>query len=163
MNKKIGLILCTLFIIVAVVAIDIVTKNWIVTNLPLGGGFPVIDYFFNIVNVRNFGGAFSILQHKRIFFIFMNITVPVLMIVFLRGKILKSFAYATAVAMICGGSIGNLIDRLKYGYVIDFLQFGTFPVFNGADSFITTGVVFLALLMIGDELREAKAKEEREG
>ena len=135
-----------IFIIVA----DRLSKNWITEHILLNDGFPVIQGFFNIVNVRNFGGAFSIFQHQKLLFISMGALVPIFLLIFLREK-LSELKYLITSTMIIGGAIGNLIDRLLFGYVIDFLQFGTFPVFNIADSFITTGVILLAYFMMKED------------
>ncbi len=144
-----------------IVVLDRISKQWIVTNIFLNDGFPVIKGFFNIVYVRNFGGAFSILQHKKYLFMVMGIAVPVLLIYFLKDKFSR-LSYLIAASMIVGGAIGNLIDRFCFGYVIDFLQFGRFPVFNVADSFITVGVTFLAVLMIIDDFSQKKSAQPEE-
>lgn len=80
----------------------------------------------------------------------MGALVPIYLLYFLRNKLLE-IKYVIPIAMIIGGAIGNLLDRLMFGYVIDFLQFGSFPVFNVADSFITTGVILLAFFMMRDD------------
>jgi signal peptidase II len=80
----------------------------------------------------------------------MGILIPIFLLLFMRKK-LGDLRYLIPSAMIIGGAIGNLIDRLAFGYVIDFLQFGSFPVFNVADSFITTGVILLSFSMLRDD------------
>jgi len=136
------------------------TKTWIQDQFALHESASVIDGFFNITYVQNTGVAFGI---------FSSIISPVksvLLSVFTAFAAIVVVAYSVrsparnrllqvALALILGGALGNLYDRLAYGYVVDFLEFyiGTYhwPVFNIADSAITIGVVLLALEIIRNE------------
>ena len=136
------------------------TKTWIQDQFALHESASVIDGFFNITYVQNTGVAFGI---------FSSIISPVksvLLSVFTAFAAIVVVAYSVrsparnrllqvALALILGGALGNLYDRLAYGYVVDFLEFyiGTYhwPAFNIADSAITIGVVLLALEIIRNE------------
>ncbi len=141
-----------------VVVFDQVTKLMIVGALQLGDSHRVAP-FFNIVRWHNTGAAFSFLHDadgwQRWFFVGLGAAAAVFIVWMLRshgGQRLFSWA----LALILGGAIGNVIDRLVHGYVVDFLQFHhrgwAFPSFNVADSAITVGAVLLIL----DELRRVR-------
>jgi len=130
---------------------DQFTKVLIVSSYQLGEGFAVTD-FFNIVRVHNEGAAFSFLASaggwQRWFFTGLGLVAAGVMVWMLKkhpGQKLFGFA----IACILGGAIGNVIDRVLYGYVVDFLDFYHagihFPAFNVADSGITLGAACLIL------------------
>ncbi len=130
---------------------DQFTKVLIVSSYQLGEGFAVTS-FFNIVRVHNEGAAFSFLASaggwQRWFFTGLGVVAAAVMVWMLKkhpGQKLFGFA----IACILGGAIGNVIDRVVYGYVVDFLDFHYagihFPAFNLADSGITLGAACLIL------------------
>ena len=136
---------------VVVLLVDQFTKVLIVSSYQLGEGFPVTG-FFNIVRVHNQGAAFSFLASaggwQRWFFTALGLVAASVMVWMLKkhpGQKLFGFA----IACILGGAIGNVLDRVLYGYVIDFLDFYHagihFPAFNVADSGITLGAACLIL------------------
>lgn len=107
----------------------------------------------SLTYVQNRGGAFSILEGKRKFFIIVSIV----LILFLCYMIFKSTnnLYKFSFSLIVGGAMGNLFDRVAKGYVVDFIDIKVIPVFNLADFFITCGVLLLIFLMLkegGEEL-----------
>ena len=139
----------------AVVVLDIATKAWIVRAFTLGETVEVTS-FFNLVLMYNRGAAFSFLATaggwQRWFFTGVTIVIGAGILYMLRrqvGNALVSFA----LALVLGGALGNLFDRLMFGYVIDFVQLhaaGYFwPAFNVADSAISVGVA----LLVWDSLR----------
>ena len=144
---------------VLVVVVDQMTKLWIMNNFALHEQHNIIPGFFNLVYVTNTGAAFGFLAGEKswlrqVFFI--GVAIAALgVIVFAYGHLKKQgrlFVYA--LGLIAGGAVGNLIDRLRYGSVIDFLDFylGSYhwPAFNAADSAITVGV---GLFMLGTLLQ----------
>jgi len=139
-----------------VVLLDQITKITIARMFREGESKPVTG-FFNLVLAYNRGAAFSFLQHESGWqrYLFSGIAVAaVVLIVYLLRKHAGQRMFCWALALIMGGALGNLLDRIAYGHVIDFLEFyltgvGTFPAFNIADSAITIG----AFLFIFDELR----------
>lgn len=143
---------------VAVMLVDQFTKTLILGWFQLGDVRPVTD-FFNLVRVHNTGAAFSFLAGasgwQRWFFITLGIVVSGFIVWMIRSHPQEKL-FCFAVTMIMGGALGNVIDRLLHGYVVDFLQFrfsvlepifhgGFFPSFNVADMAITLGAVCLIL------------------
>lgn len=120
--------------------------------------FVVIDGFFNITYAENEGAAFSILQGKRIYFIIITFVVIIGLVIYLLKENAKGIEKICLI-LIMAGAIGNLIDRIIHGYVIDFLDFNIFgydfPIFNVADSYITIGVI----LFILNELMKGNKKD----
>lgn len=149
-----------LLAIVVLVTIDQFSKYLITQNLFDGvKEIKLIDNFFYITNVKNYGAGFSILQNQRIFLII----VTIIAIIFVAYLLIKSKnsepLNRVCYILIIGGAIGNLIDRITLGYVIDFLDFYIFgydfPVFNLADCFLTVGC-FLLIISILLETKRVK-------
>ena len=146
-------------IAVAVVIVDQLTKLWIMTTFALHEQQNIIPGFFDLVYVTNTGAAFGFLAGsktwlRQAFFVAVSI-VALIVIVYAYGHLKKQgriFVYA--LGLIAGGAVGNLIDRLRFGSVVDFLDFylGSYhwPAFNAADSAITVGV---ALFLLGTLLQ----------
>jgi signal peptidase II len=147
-----------------VVIIDQLTKLWIMTNFALHEQQKVIPGFFDLVYVTNTGAAFGFLAGNRswlrqVFFVGVAI-VALVVIVYAYGHLRKqSKIFAYSLGLIGGGAMGNLIDRLRFGSVVDFLDFylGShhWPAFNAADSAITVGV---GLFLLGTFLQHLEEK-----
>jgi signal peptidase II len=145
-----------LAITILVVLLDQATKAWILTTLKLHEGFPLIDGFFNIVHVRNPGAAFGFLAgapplFRSIFFVAVTVAAIALILHYLRVNRIEEPYLVSALALILAGAVGNLIDRIRFGEVVDFLDvyIGShhWPAFNVADSAITVGAgVLMAAL-----------------
>ena len=141
--KKLTIYSIVLFVI------DLVTKILITNFMRVGDQIKIIPNFFSIMYVRNTGAAFSILENSRFFFIIAGILVLIFIYLFLvRNKTLSMYLII-CYSMLIGGIIGNLYDRIVYGYVVDFLSFNIFgyyfPVFNIADSFIVISIILLII------------------
>lgn len=146
-----------------VIILDYITKKLIVNNLDLGEQISVIGNFFLITSHRNRGAAFGILQDQRIFFII--ITIAILAgIVWYFNSVRKSARAILLIGLtlVFGGAIGNFVDRVRFGEVVDFVQlnFGTytFPIFNVADSAIVIGVILIILDTLIEIRKEQKGK-----
>jgi signal peptidase II len=136
-----------------VVLLDQFTKGLILRYLPFNKTIPVVKGFFNITHVLNPGGAFGLMANlspilRSIIFLFISSVAVVLIFYFYKKTPTHHSWLAAAFALIFGGAIGNLIDRIRFGMVIDFLDFyvGTlhWPAFNIADSAISIGMgIFL--------------------
>jgi signal peptidase II len=130
---------------------DQFTKIWIIGTYQLGDSLP-LSSFFNLVRVHNNGAAFSFLAQaggwQRWFFTGLG-TLAALLMVWLLKKHAGQKLFGFAIACVLGGAVGNVIDRVLYGYVVDFLDFHYagihFPAFNLADSAITLGAACLIL------------------
>jgi signal peptidase II len=140
-----------------IVALDQILKIYIHTHYQLGESLPILNGFFNITYVRNFGAAFGFLgdSHPAFREIFFLMTPPIALIIILlilRGVPDDDRLQTLALSGVFGGAIGNYIDRLRFRYVIDFLDFHiqekyTWPAFNIADMAIVGGVGLLLFLM----------------
>lgn len=129
-------------IVILIFSLDQLTKFIVSRTLALNQSIPVIKNIFHLTLIHNKGAAFGILRNQVPLFIFTSIFAIVLIISGLKKKGAKS-SYTIALSLILAGALGNLVDRLFLGYVIDFLDLGIWPVFNIADSAISIGAVLL--------------------
>ncbi len=131
-----------------VIAVDQVTKALVIHSLSHGrvinlfGGLVLLDYTVNS------GAAFGILRARGLLFILVAVLVSGFIVVSYRRVVTSPLPTRIALGLILGGAIGNLIDRLRLGHVVDFIDLGWWPVFNLADSSIVIGVVLLALFAL---------------
>jgi len=146
-----------------IVALDQITKAAIVEKFSLHESHSVIDGLFNIVYVMNPGAAFGFLADaselfRRIFFTGITVTVILLIIYYIVKSKLQNTLYLISLTLIFSGAVGNLIDRIRYGAVVDFLDvyIGTahWPAFNVADSSISIGAVLMIYGMIVQRKKE---------
>ncbi|MCD4781505.1 MAG: signal peptidase II [Candidatus Omnitrophica bacterium] len=141
-------IVISLLITFTVVAIDRLTKSFFANLLFIGETIPVIKKIFHLTLVHNTGIAFGFFKDQGIVFIVIPIFLIILLIFnvyyYRQNNQALSRLYIIAFSLILGGAIGNLIDRIAFGYVIDFLDFMVWPVFNVADSAITIGASLVA-------------------
>ncbi len=151
-------LLVWLGIAMLVVVLDQITKTLILGAFQYGDSRHVTD-FFNIVRVHNTGAAFSFLAGasgwQRWFFVGLGVVASLFILWMLRTQGHQKL-FAFALSLILGGAVGNVVDRLLHGYVVDFLDFhwsgSHFPAFNVADSAISVG----AALLIFDEIRRVR-------
>ena len=113
----------------------------------------IIPSFFSITYVRNTGAAFSIMENSRVLFIIIALVSLILIYKYLiMNKVINKFLMISY-SMLIGGIMGNMVDRILYGYVIDYLSFNifgySFPIFNLADTFIVVSIIMLLLYEIG--------------
>jgi signal peptidase II len=149
-----------ILLVAATLAFDRWTKALIQKRFGLNESIPVIDGFFNITYVRNTGVAFGIfdplsLPAKSVLLSVFTAFAAVVVIVYSVRSSVRNRLLQIALALILGGALGNLYDRIAYGYVIDFLEFYArsyhWPSFNVADSAISIGVALLALEILRNE------------
>ena len=153
-----------LVVAAGLVGIDRLTKWLIVQNIRLGESVPGIKIgdkrLIDITNIRNEGAAFGIMQGRQTFLIVVSLLLTVgAVAVMFSGKV-KSKTVIASITLIVAGGIGNLIDRISQGYVVDFieLQFINFAVFNFADMCVVSGACLMFLSVVSDEIREYKAR-----
>ena len=134
-----------------VVVLDQITKYLTVANIPLHSQVPFLPGFLNLTYVRNTGAAFSSFEGMQWLFalVFAIFTLLILWEYFKKPMGFSKFD-RLCIAAIYGGGLGNMIDRVRMGYVVDMIEtdFMTFPVFNVADIFITCGCVALLVSLI---------------
>jgi signal peptidase II len=131
-----------------VVVLDQLTKFLAYSNI--SQSIPIIGGIFHLTLVKNTGAGFGILQGQQWLLVFISIFV-VGLILFYYDKIPKKGLAKAWVAMLLGGTIGNLIDRIRLGFVIDFLDFRIWPAFNIADSAITIGAIGLIFYLMREK------------
>lgn len=131
------------------VLVDFVTKRWAMGSFSQGGEKEVITNVFRLTYVENRGAAFGLFQNRRYVFIIITV-IMVCLILALAYKKRKSLFVSLSSALVVSGALGNLIDRVFLGYVIDFIDFCfiDFPVFNVADCFVCIGAALLAIYFI---------------
>ena len=130
-----------------IILIDQLTKFLIKTNFQLNQSLPLIKNIFHLTYRHNYGAGFGILQQQTLILIFISIIVIGIILYYFDRIKEKEKLLQVLVGFILGGAIGNLIDRAAYGFVIDFLDFQIWPVFNIADSFATIGVIGLIIYL----------------
>ena len=146
-----------------VTLLDQFTKGIILRYLPYNKTIPVIKGFFNITHVLNPGGAFGLMANlnpvlRSIIFLFISSMAVGIIFYFYRKTPEKYSLLSAAFALIFGGAIGNLIDRVRFGMVVDFLDFYAgnlhWPAFNVADSAITIGICIFLYYLIFKKMPE---------
>lgn len=143
-----------------VLALDILTKWLVQTRMALGESIPLIPGVFHLTYVLNPGAAFGILQDRRLFFIAVALLTVGAIVFFatrMQPRDRRGFL-PLALGLLLGGAMGNLIDRIRFGQVIDFFDFRVWPVFNVADSAITVGVGLLIFYLYREGAQEKKAR-----
>ena len=152
-------------IVVLIIAADQSSKYWVVNNIGLTDSFTVIPKVIDFVYVKNTGAAFSFLSDKTYGIVILS----VISVVFCIGVIFSMIKYKPknkllniSLALMISGAIGNLIDRIARGYVIDFIEttFIKFPVFNVADIAITVGAVMVIIyILFFDKTKNSEGQE----
>ena len=132
--------------ILALIGLDQWVKHWVVANIAL-------NQVIKAIPLQNRGAAFSILQNQKYFFVILTVLVIGAAMVYLVKNYQKSLWLVLSLVLIISGGIGNFIDRLHLGYVVDMVQldFIDFAIFNVADSYLTVGVLLLILILWKEE------------
>ena len=149
----------TIIISIILLCIDQISKLLVVNLLTKTDSITIIKNFFYLTYINNDGAAFSILVGKRIFLILIAVLVTVMLIRYIKKNNIQNKLELVSISLIIGGSLGNLMDRVVRGYVIDFLDFKifnyNFPIFNLADVCITLGVILLSIHYFKTDYKKA--------
>ncbi len=155
-------------LIALIVSLDQWTKHWITVALPFEESDPimVIDQFLHITHHRNYGASWGLFQGQTVFFTVVTILALGVFTFFAKDMAFKAKpVYSTGLTLLIGGTVGNFIDRLRLGYVVDFIDtyiFGyNFPIFNVADMALTVGMALFAFDII--ILEPIRMKENTDG
>ncbi|WP_125981565.1 signal peptidase II [Loigolactobacillus iwatensis] len=145
---------------ILIICADQGLKYWIVSNISLNQTQTVMPGLLSLTHLRNTGAAWSILEGQRWFFYVITLVAVAIIcyLLFTQGK--KNWLFALGLSFMLAGAIGNFIDRLRLGYVVDMFQldFINFPIFNIADSSLTIGVILIfCYLIFFDEKRGTTA------
>ena len=128
---------------ILVFILDQLVKHAVLGSMHLGESIPIIKDVFHITFVLNPGAAFGMLEHQRWIFIVVALLVVVLALVFYKHIQRESLITRIGAGLLLGGALGNLLDRIQSGLVVDFLDFRIWPVFNIADIAICGGAAML--------------------
>lgn len=153
LGERIRTAACLFFIASAVVIIDRLAKYLVLDNMVEGQSVQVLPGVFYITLVQNTGAAFGLFSGKNQFFISASLAVIIIISAYAVLSRFKSAYTIVALGLILGGAAGNLIDRLLFGYIIDFLDLRVWPVFNIADSCITAGSCLVVLEILFNKKR----------
>ncbi len=133
-------------IVTTVLVLDQLSKILALKYLKPVGSFPIINNIFRLTYVENRGAAFGILQNQKLFFIiFALLVLGFIWFYTHNNRLNKIMIYGLSLAT--GGIIGNLIDRVRLGFVVDYLHIANFPVFNIADSAVTIGIALISIFI----------------
>lgn len=148
----------SIIIFISILIIDLIIKYLILNNFDLFQSKTIINNFFALTYVQNYGAAFSILEGNRYFFIVITIASIIMMYYLFIFNKKQSDIEVTVYSVLLGGILCNLLDRIIYGYVIDYLDFNlfgyNFPVFNFGDICISISMLILIIIIYKGEKHE---------
>ena len=141
-------------VIEILIVLDQLVKAYVVQNIALGEIKSWIPNFVSLTYLQNRGAAFSILQDQQLLFAVITLVVVVGAIWYLHKHMEDSFWMVLGLTLIIAGGLGNFIDRISQGFVVDMfhLDFINFAIFNVADSYLTVGVIILLIAMLKEEM-----------
>ena len=153
-------LLCLAVAVLSIV-LDILTKQAVVHNMALYEEIPVLGGVLHWKYIQNRGAAFGMLADQRAVFLIISTVAIIGLFIYLIVSHSERMWWMAAIGMLVGGGIGNMIDRIALGYVIDFIYVALidFAVFNIADCFVCVGVGLLIYLTLRDMIKEMKAEK----
>src|SRR5699024_5160881 len=144
----------SLFITIVILILDQITKYIITKTMQIGDSFELIPNFLNIISHRNSCAAWGILSGKMAFFYIITVVILIVLIVFYIKEAKHNLLMQVAISLLFAGALGNFIDRVLNGEVVDFVDtyiFSyNFPIFNVADSSLTIGVLLIIIALLKD-------------
>lgn len=138
----------TALLAILIIIIDQWSKYYISTHMWPGLSIPIVENIFHITYILNPGAAFGILKYKTGFFILITIMLLVAAIYYYPRLPARAVLGRIGLGLLVGGAIGNLIDRIRLGVVIDFFDFRIWPIFNVADMAIVSGVALIVYTLL---------------
>lgn len=156
------LLIVYLIISALVIGLDQWVKYLTVSNIQLGETKSFIPGFLSFTNIRNTGAAWSLLEGKMWFFYIITVIVVVVILYMLVKNSHGNKWFTIGLSLVLAGALGNFIDRLRLGYVVDMFQtdFMNFPIFNVADTALVIGVACIFIYLILDEKAAKDGKNE---
>lgn len=146
------MVIISFVLVLVLVVIDQLVKHWVVASVALNTAHPLLPHVLALTNLRNNGAAWSILEGQQWFFSLVTVVaLAVILYLFYRWR--HNPRLLLPLSFILAGAVGNFIDRIQHGYVVDMFEtlFMNFPVFNVADCCLTIGVVWLVIIIIREE------------
>ena len=147
-----------LFIGFLAIILDQLVKIYVVSNMKLGESIPVVQDIFHLTYVLNPGAAFGILENHRWFFIAICVAILLGVAIFYKSIRRECAMFRYGLGLLLGSAVGNLIDRIQNGLVVDFLDFRIWPVFNIADIAICVGAVMLVVSLLNESWQDEHYK-----
>ena len=151
-KKKVLMSIVDFLLLFLLISVDQYTKTIAVANLKGQGAVPLIRGVLEFNYLENTGAAFGILQNQKVFFIFVAIVIlgAIAFIIFKLPDKRKYTVIHILLVMIAAGAIGNMIDRIRLNYVVDFIYFVliNFPIFNVADIYVTVATAVLIIILL---------------
>lgn len=141
----------------AILAVDQTTKHFALNRLPEGVATPAFGGLFDLTLVMNSGGAFGLFQSWTQLLVILSVAVVLAIVVIVSRRGTLPAMLAVSLALQLGGALGNLVDRVRFASVVDFIDLRVWPIFNVADAAITVGVILLAWFLLACERRRSKA------
>lgn len=144
-----------------VVILDLLSKAWVLRNIPLNGTWapiPALSKFLWFTHVTNTGAAFGLFRGSNTVLMVIAVVVMIAIIVYTRFLTAERWLVLVSLGLQLGGALGNFVSRARFGHVVDFVKVPYWPTFNVADSSIVVGVILLALLVL-TEKREEQPQE----
>ncbi len=136
-------------VIAAIIIADQIVKNAVASNMELNESIPVIADVFHITYIHNTGAAFSLMEGLRILLILLPLLVILAALIYMFKKRKSAHPMLLlSLAFIAGGGLGNVVDRVFFGYVVDYFDFRVFPIFNIADIFVCVGCALLVIYVL---------------
>lgn len=135
-------------IIIGIILVDQLSKYYIQSLMPIGMSIPIIENIFHLTYILNPGAAFGILENQRWFFVVVAFIMLVCILYIYPRIKAEVLSLRLGIALLVGGAIGNVIDRARTGYVVDFFDFRIWPIFNIADIAIVVGVGIIVYYLI---------------
>ncbi|MBN3040153.1 MAG: signal peptidase II [Candidatus Omnitrophica bacterium] len=149
------------FIVAAVVFLsDFIIKSQLNQYTP-ADSYPVIKNIFHITLVHNTGAAFGIFSGYTLPLVFIGLVFTFLFLFYVNKEINKTSLFCLSCGLILGGALNNLYDRISLGYVVDYLDFRIWPVFNLSDTCISIGAVFLSYYLLKQKPSDDKRTKNR--
>ncbi len=142
-----------ILVIGLIVVVDQVSKHLVVTRMAYGETLSLVPNILSLTHVRNFGAAFGLFYRQRALFMGAMLVLVVAVAVLWKEIVRVGSSAVWASACVLGGALGNFLDRIRLGYVVDFVDVGFWPVFNVADSAIVVGTAVLSYVILRAELR----------
>lgn len=144
------------FLILATLVIDQAAKTAVQTLMYLGESIPVLPPVFYLTYIMNPGAAFGLLANQKTLFVTVTVLLAAGVLLGYRKLPPDRFLLRYGLGLVLGGALGNLVDRLRFGRVVDFLDFRVWPVFNLADTAIVIGACLLVWELLGDFNKKSK-------
>ena len=152
-----------LLFVISAISLDMLTKYIAITVFKVSEVAVIKDVLY-FTYLENRGAAFGILQNQKIFFLIITVVIVGAMVFYIIYKKPKNKLLLISLGCICGGGIGNLIDRIRFSYVVDFidLRIINYPVFNVADCFVVVGAILLGVYIIFFSDKEEKSERNKD-